>query len=61
MPEHFYNKHFLEYPVYEYVGGEEPDPKQMNYQVKDKDEKNVFGSKHVRLPNDPRGNPGVNL
>ncbi len=26
MPEHLYTKNFFEYPAYEYVGGEEPDP-----------------------------------
>ena len=61
VPEHFYAKNFIEYPIYEYVGGEEPDPSNINYQVSNKDEKNVFGSKHVRLPNDPKGNPGLDI
>jgi hypothetical protein len=53
VPEQFYTKNFFEYPPYEYVGGEEPDPHNINYKVRDIDEKIVFGSKHVRLPNDP--------
>lgn len=31
QPEHFYNKNFFEYPLYEYVGGEDPDPNIINY------------------------------
>ena len=29
--------------------------------MRDQDEKQVFGPKHVRLPNDPKGSPGVEL
>ena len=31
QPEHFYSKNFFEYPLYEYVGGEDPDPAKINY------------------------------
>ena len=31
QPEHFYIKNFFEYPLYEYVGGEDPDPTIINY------------------------------
>ena len=47
--------------MYEYVGGDNPSPLKINYQVKDKDEQLVYGPKHVRLPNDPKGSPGIDI
>jgi hypothetical protein len=31
QPEHFYIKNFFDNPLYEYVGGEDPDPTIINY------------------------------
>jgi len=45
--------------LYEYVGGENPDPNTINFQVRDKDEIEVFGPKYVRMPDNPKGSPGV--
>ena len=37
--QHYYTKNYFEYPLYEYVGGENPDPSSITFQVRDKDEK----------------------
>lgn len=57
--ENFLAKNFFEYPIYEYVGGENPDPNHINYQVRDKDERQVYGPKYIRLPDNPKGSPGI--
>ncbi len=60
MPEHFYKKNMIEYPFYEFVPTENPIAGN-TFQVREKDEKYVFGSKHIRMPGHPSGNPGVDI